>query len=48
MSGTDPMELADGTAINGADLVVITATRDGQPFRQEADLPMCPTKWHTA
>jgi polysaccharide export outer membrane protein len=36
---TDLLALAGGTAANGADLVVVTGTRDGKPFRQEIDLP---------
>ena len=36
---TDLLAMAGGTAAGGADLVVITGTRQGQPFRQEIDLP---------
>jgi polysaccharide export outer membrane protein len=36
---TDLIALAGGIAPAGADLVVITGTRDGQPFREEVDLP---------
>ena len=36
---TDLLAMAGGTATNGADRVVVTGTRDGQPFRQEVDLP---------
>ena len=36
---TDLLAMAGGTAINGADLVVVTGTRNGQPFRTEVDLP---------
>jgi len=36
---TDLLAMAGGTAPSGADLVVITGTRNGQPFRQEVDLP---------
>ncbi len=36
---TDLLAMAGGTAAGGADLVVITGTRSGQPFRQEIDLP---------
>jgi polysaccharide export outer membrane protein len=36
---TDLLAMAGGTAVNGADLVVITGTRNGQPMRQEIDLP---------
>ena len=36
---TDLLAMAGGTAAGGADLVVITGTRNGQPFRQEVDLP---------
>ena len=37
---TDLLATAGGTATNGADLVVITGTRDGQPMRVEVDLPL--------
>ena len=36
---TDLLALAGGTAAGGADMVVVTGTRNGQPFRQEVDLP---------
>ena len=36
---TDLLAMAGGTATNGADLVVVTGTRNGQPFRLEVDLP---------
>jgi polysaccharide export outer membrane protein len=36
---TDLLAMAGGTANGGADLVVVTGTRDGKPFRQEIDLP---------
>ena len=36
---TDLLAMAGGSAVNGADMVVVTGTRDGQPFRQEIDLP---------
>ncbi len=36
---TDLLALAGGTANNGADRVVVTGTRDGQPMRLEVDLP---------
>ncbi|MCW5612222.1 MAG: polysaccharide export protein EpsE [Rubrivivax sp.] len=36
---TDLIAMAGGTAGNGADLVVLTGTRNGQPFRVEVDLP---------
>jgi polysaccharide export outer membrane protein len=36
---TDLLAMAGGTANSGADLVVVTGTRDGKPFRQEIDLP---------
>lgn len=36
---TDLLAMAGGTAPNGADVVVVTGTRDGQPLRQEVDLP---------
>ena len=36
---TDLLAMAGGTAAGGADLVVITGTRDGKAFRQEIDLP---------
>ena len=36
---TDLIAIAGGIAPGGADLVVVTGNRDGQPFRQEVDLP---------
>ena len=36
---TDLLALAGGTTGTGADLVVVTGTRSGQPFRLEVDLP---------
>lgn len=36
---TDLLAMAGGTAANGADMVIVTGTRNGQPFRQEVDLP---------
>ena len=36
---TDLLALAGGTAASGADVVVVTGTRNRQPFRQEVDLP---------
>lgn len=36
---TDLLALAGGTAQGGADTVVVTGTRDGQPFRTLVDLP---------
>jgi polysaccharide export outer membrane protein len=36
---TDLLAMAGGTAAGGADLVVVTGTRNGQPFRLEVDLP---------
>ena len=36
---TDLLAMAGGTASAGADLVVVTGTRKGQPFREEVDLP---------
>jgi polysaccharide export outer membrane protein len=36
---TDLLAMAGGTATTGADLVVVTGTREGKPFRQEVDLP---------
>jgi polysaccharide biosynthesis/export protein len=36
---SDLLAMAGGTANAGADVVVITGTRDGKPFRQELDLP---------
>jgi len=36
---TDLLALAGGTATNGADFVVVTGTRNGQPMRVEVDLP---------
>jgi polysaccharide biosynthesis/export protein len=36
---TDLLAMAGGAAGTGSDLVVVTGTRNGQPFRQEVDLP---------
>ena len=36
---TDLLAMAGGTNTNGADVVVITGRRNGQPFRSEIDLP---------
>ncbi len=36
---TDLLAMAGGTAVNGADTVVVTGTRNGQPMRVEVDLP---------
>jgi polysaccharide export outer membrane protein len=36
---TDLLALAGGTAQGGADTVVVTGTRNGQPFRTAVDLP---------
>lgn len=36
---TDLLALAGGTSQNGADTVVVTGTRNGQPFRTLVDLP---------
>lgn len=36
---TEMLAMAGGTAPGGADLVVLTGTRNGQPFRREIDLP---------
>ena len=36
---TDMIALAGGVAPGGADVVVVTGTRDGKPFREEVDLP---------
>jgi polysaccharide export outer membrane protein len=36
---TDVLAMAGGTAVNGADLLVVTGERDGKPFRMEVDLP---------
>ena len=36
---TDLLATAGGTAPGGADIVVVTGTRNGQPIRQEVDLP---------
>ena len=36
---TDLLAMAGGAAINGADVVVVTGTRNGQAFRAEVDLP---------
>ncbi len=36
---TDLLAMAGGAAANGADMVVVTGTRNGAPFRTEVDLP---------
>jgi polysaccharide export outer membrane protein len=36
---TDMIALAGGVAPGGADVIVVTGTRDGKPFREEVDLP---------
>jgi polysaccharide export outer membrane protein len=36
---SDLLATAGGTAVNGADLVVLTGTREGRPYRLEVDLP---------
>jgi polysaccharide export outer membrane protein len=36
---TDLLAMAGGAAANGADVVVVTGTRNGQPMRLEVDLP---------
>ena len=36
---TDVLSMAGGTAPSGADLVIVSGTRNGQPFRLEVDLP---------
>lgn len=36
---TDLLALAGGVAPTGTDLVVVTGTRDGRPYRAEVDLP---------
>ena len=36
---TDLLASAGGTAVGGADVVIVTGVRDNQPFRQEVDLP---------
>ena len=37
---TDLLAIAGGTAASGADMVVVTGTRNGQVFRAEIDLPV--------
>ncbi len=37
---TDVLATAGGASATGADLVVLSGTRDGKPFRLEIDLPM--------
>lgn len=37
---TDLLAMAGGTAASGADMVIVTGTRNGQPYRLEVDLPM--------
>jgi polysaccharide biosynthesis/export protein len=39
MRMTDLLAIAGGTAATGADFVVVTGTRNGQPMRVEVDLP---------
>ena len=36
---TDVLATAGGTAVSGADVVVLSGQRDGKPFRLEVDLP---------
>lgn len=36
---TDLLAMAGGTAVNGADVIVVTGTRGGRPFRAEIDVP---------
>ena len=36
---TDLLAMAGGAAANGADMVIVTGTRSGKPFRLEVDLP---------
>jgi polysaccharide export outer membrane protein len=36
---TDLLATAGGTAVNGSDMVVLSGTRNGQPYRLEVDLP---------
>ena len=36
---TDLLATAGGTAVNGSDLVVLSGTRNGSPYRLEVDLP---------
>jgi polysaccharide export outer membrane protein len=36
---TDVLAMAGGTAVNGADTLIVTGVRDGKPFRSEVDLP---------
>ena len=36
---SDVLAMAGGASVNGADLVVVTGSRNGQPFRLEVDLP---------
>ena len=36
---TDLLAMAGGAAVNGADMVVVTGTRNNQPYRLEVDLP---------
>jgi polysaccharide export outer membrane protein len=37
---SDLLAIAGGVSAGGADIVVLSGTRAGQPFRQEVDLPM--------
>lgn len=39
MRVTDLLAMAGGTSAGGSDVVVVTGTRNGQPFRMEVDLP---------
>lgn len=39
MKLTDLLAMAGGTSVTGADIVVITGTRNGKPYRAEVDLP---------
>ncbi len=36
---TDMLALAGGAIQNGSDTIILTGTREGQPFRQEIDIP---------
>ena len=36
---TDVLAMAGGASVNGSEMVVVTGTRNGQPFRLEVDLP---------
>lgn len=37
---TEVLALAGGAAVGGSDLLVVTGRRNGEPFRQEIDLPL--------